>query len=87
VTIERGEQRVAIDLSGGEAHLSLPRRDDSRLAFDGDGLAAMLLGAKRPDEALAEGLVEFHPGTLPRDTAMAWLFPFRYGDFTQQSGW
>ena len=87
VTFVRGTSRVAVAAVRGEARITRPRPDDTRIVFSGEGLAAMFLGALAPENAERTGTIEVRAGSLASASALAWVFPHRYCDFTQHSAW
>lgn|GEM_PF-2776365 len=87
LTISVWDETVTVQLAQGDVSLTDPRPGDSNLRFAGGGLIPVLFGTLNLSEEVAEGRVTFDAGNLDLDTAMAWLSPFKYCDFTQLAGW
>ncbi len=87
VAVERNDARIAVAFDRGEARISPPRPDDTRVVFPGEGIASAVLGASDPSTAVRDGAISVQDGAMPAAKALEWLFPYRYCDFTQHSAW
>jgi len=87
LTVSARDEAIAIQFAQGNVSLADPLPGDSELSFNGGGLIPALFGTLNLREEVAEGRVTFDAGNLDLDTAMAWLLPFEYCDFTQLAGW
>ena len=87
LTISTRDETATIQFASGEVSRTRSLPGDSELRFDRGGLAPALFGTLDLYEEVSEGRVKFEAGTLNLETALAWLAPFEYCDFTQLAAW
>ena len=87
LAISTRDELATIQFSSGEVSVARPLPGDSELRFDRSGLISALVGTLDLHEEVTEGRVKFEAGNLDLETALAWLSPFEYCDYTQLAGW
>ncbi len=87
LTIATPRERATIEFASGNVSIADPLPEDPKLTFDDGGIIPVLFGTLDLQEEVAEGRIKFAAGDLNLETALAWLAPFEYCDFTQLAAW